>query len=130
MIKLENALGGFLYPIYYFAFAPIYTAGAKNIFTYSDFMAVILFGMVGTTYSPTNVFCEWMFFYLPILSLIPTFITMVGELTVLGNLIYSSTTLLNTFYFTVMTLTTSFIAAAYTAGPLIISASVFYPNTI
>ena len=130
MIKLENALGGFLYPIYYFAFAPIYTAGAKNIFTYSDFMAVILFGMVGTTYSPTNVFCEWMFFYLPLLSLIPFFISIFGELGALANLISSSTTLLDTIYLSGMAFVFSFLATVYTAGPLIISASVFYPNTL
>ena len=66
-IAIQKLLGIFFEPVYYLAIYPLETVGKYAHPTFSDFMSVILFGLVGTTYSQSNPFCQWMFFYLPAL---------------------------------------------------------------
>ena len=128
---LTAGLGWFFNPLYYFVVYPFTTAGAYSRFSYSDLMAVVLFGLVGTTFSPTNVFCQWMFFYLPAIFAISSFTnSLILDFISLTTLIQSSTSIINLIYYTSYSLLTLVISTAYTAGPLIISTQVFYPGTL
>ena len=128
---LTTDLGWFFNPLYYFVVYPFTTAGAYSRFSYSDLMAVVLFGLVGTTFSSTIVFCQWMFFYLPAVIAISSFTnSLIYDFISMTTLIQSSTSILTLIYYTSYSLLTLAISAAYTAGPLIISTQVFYPGTL
>ena len=125
--KLGTDLGWIFNPLYYFVIYPFITAGAYAGFSYSDLMAVVLFGLVGTTYSPSNVFCQWMFFYLPAIIAISSFTnSLIFDFISMTTLIQSSTNILTLIYYVSYSFLAVVLSAAYTAGPLLISTEVFY----
>ena len=129
--NIDNALGALYDPIQYLVINPVLFAGSYASFNYTDLMMIILFGMVGTTFDPTNAFCQWMFFYIPLFRVGSTlfFLYLSNGISTIQNLV-SGNTLVSKIYSTAATFLSMILTTAYTLGPLVIAGNVYYPQVI
>ena len=116
-------------PLYYTLIFPLQVAGAYSSFNYADFLTIVLFAYVGTTFDPTNVFCKWMFMYIPTFYTVIAFLNnVISEFLFVVNIVQLYNSFESLVYLSVGSILAIITTLVYTFGPLAIAEMTFYPN--
>ena len=127
-----KALFGNLWmPIYQSLLFPLEIVATYTRLNLADLLYVVLFALVGTTFDTSNVFCKWMFMYIPaLISLYSALENVWSEVKYVIHYVkvlhHQETYLFLTIGGILAVVTTM----AYTLGPLAIASKTIYPNLI
>ena len=129
--NFKGLFGNMWNPLYYTLPFPLQVAGAYSSFNFADLMMIVLFAFVGTTFDPSNVFCQWMFIYIPAFYTGYAFLAnMVSEFLYVVNIVQLHNSFESLMYLSVGSILSILTALIYTVGPHAIAEWTFYPNLI
>ena len=117
------------FPIIGSALYPVYIAGASGLVTYADLTTLLLFKFVGTSFDPTNPFCNWMFFLVPAYRTIDNYLTFMStNWSTFSSQITTASTPGGLVYSIYYAVAAAYLGLRFNMGQLLIGARTFYPE--
>ena len=117
------------FPIIGSALYPVWLAGTFGRVTYADLTTLLLFKFVGTSFDPTNPFCNWMFFIIPAYRTIDNYLTfLVANWSTFSLQITTASTPGGMAYSIYYAVAAAYLGFRFNLGQLLIGARTFYPE--